>query len=144
MDDVSLKNALGNVDIYLLDQLMKGRYSERDVILDAGCGSGRKFSFMTSLGFNITGCDTNKSSISKLKQQHPTKKLNVSNLKYLPYNSNYFDHIICNAVLHFATDHTEFKAMISELKRVLKPNGTLFIRMTSEFGIEHLITPKEG
>jgi len=144
MDHVSLKNTLGNVDVYLLDQLMKDRYSESDIILDAGCGSGRNFSFMSSLGFNIKGCDTNESTISKLKQQHPTKELKVSNLKDLPYNSNYFDHIICNAVLHFATNDTEFKTMISELKRVLKPNGTLFIRMTSVFGIENLLIPKGG
>jgi len=144
MNHISLKNALGNVDIYLLDQLMKNRYSEHDLILDAGCGTGRNFSFMSSLGFNIKGCDTNESTISKLKQQYPTKELIVSNLKHLPYHSNYFDHIICNAVLHFATDDTEFKAMISELKRVLKPNGTLFIRMTSVFGIENILTPKGG
>jgi len=43
MDHVSLKNTLGNVDVYLLDQLMKDRYSESDIILDAGCGSGRNF-----------------------------------------------------------------------------------------------------
>ena len=34
--------------------------------------------------------------------------------------------------------------MISELHRVLKPSGTLFIRMTSVFGIENLITPNNG
>ena len=38
----------------------------------------------------------------------------------------------------------EFKQMISELYRVLKPSGTLFIRMTSVFGIENLITPNNG
>jgi tellurite methyltransferase len=144
MKQIDLKHTLGKVDIYLLDQLMKNRYSENDLILDAGCGSGRNFRFMSSLGFNITGCDVNKDEINKLKQDYPLLKLDVSNLDDLKYTSNSFDHIICNAVLHFATNETEFKKMTSELHRVLKPNGTLFIRMTSEFGIEKRIVPADG
>ena len=33
---------LGKMDIYLIDQIMKGRYSSSQKILDAGCGSGKK------------------------------------------------------------------------------------------------------
>jgi 2-polyprenyl-3-methyl-5-hydroxy-6-metoxy-1,4-benzoquinol methylase len=144
MEQANLKNSLGKVDIYLLDQLMKNRYSEEDLILDAGCGTGRNFNFMSSLGFNITGCDLNENEINNLKAHHPFHRLDIANLDDLPYSTNHFDHIICNAVLHFAKNEIEFKKMISELYRVLKPNGTLFIRMTSEFGIEKIITPADG
>ena len=34
--------------------------------------------------------------------------------------------------------------MFAELIRVLKPNGTLFVRMTSNIGIEKLIEPIKG
>ncbi|WP_299051269.1 hypothetical protein [uncultured Polaribacter sp.] len=34
--------------------------------------------------------------------------------------------------------------MFAELIRVLKPNGTLFVRMTSNIGIEKLIEPLKG
>ena len=144
MKEIDLKNSLGKVDIYLLDQFMKNRYSETDLILDAGCGSGRNFKFMSSLGFNITGCDIKKDEITKLKQDYPTHNLDISNLDNLQYPTDYFNHIICNAVLHFAKNEIEFKQMMSELYRVLKPSGTLFIRMTSVFGIENLITPNNG
>ena len=144
MNDIDLKNTLGKVDIYLLDQLMKNRYAENDFILDAGCGSGRNFSFMSSLDYNIIGYDIDKQAISILKQHHSSERLFVSNLNNLSFDSNYFDHVICNAVLHFAANETDFKSMLSELKRVLKPNGTLFIRMTSIFGIENFVTPKNG
>lgn len=144
MELSDLKHALGKVDIYLLDQLMKSRYSENDIILDAGCGNGRNFSFMSSLGFNMTGCDINEDSINKLKQHYPSHRLDISSLNNLCYPTNHFDHIICNAVLHFAANKIEFKRMMSELHRVLKPNGTLFIRMTSKFGIETLIKPING
>jgi len=144
MKQTDLKNTLGKVDIYLLDQLIKNRYSENDILLDAGCGSGRNFIFMSSLGFNIIGCDINKAQINKLRQDYPSNKLDISSLTNLHYTTDYFDHVICNAVLHFSKDEHEFKKMISELHRVLKPNGTLFIRMTSEFGIEKLIKPIYG
>ena len=144
MEQIDLKNSLGKVDIYLLDQFMKNRYSETDLILDAGCGSGRNFIFMSSLGFNITGCDINERQINQLRQYYSSHNLDISSLDDLPYTTNHFEHVICNAVLHFAANEIEFKKMISELHRVLKPNGILFIRMTSEFGIENLITPNNG
>ncbi|WP_332912670.1 hypothetical protein [Algoriphagus boritolerans] len=41
MEVTELNQLLGNVDIYLLDQILKGRFSKEMKILDAGCGEGR-------------------------------------------------------------------------------------------------------
>ena len=60
----------------------------------------------------------------------------VAELDNLPFEANFFDHIICNAVLHFAKNTNHFYKMFQELVRVLKSKGTLFIRMTSVFGME--------
>ena len=38
---MSLRNELGDIDIYLLDQILRGRIGPGDRVLDAGCGSGR-------------------------------------------------------------------------------------------------------
>ncbi|MBF0235942.1 MAG: methyltransferase domain-containing protein, partial [Desulfamplus sp.] len=62
-------------------------------------------------------------------------------LDNLPYQSEQFDAIICNAVLHFARDDNHFHKMITELWRVLKPQGFLFIRLASSIGIEDKIIP---
>jgi len=48
---------LGNVDIYVIDQLLKGAIHANQSILDAGCGSGRNFSYLAKHNFNITGID---------------------------------------------------------------------------------------
>lgn len=144
MNQEQLKTELNKVDIYLLDQVMKNRYLECDSILDAGCGSGRNLSFMHNLGFNIEGCDKDEQLISDLQRDFPEVSFTVAELSNLPYVTNTFDHIICNAVLHFAQNNNHFSKMITELHRVLNPGGILFIRMTSIFGLESEVIQKGG
>ncbi len=38
MDINELNKLLGNIDLYLLDQILKGRFTKELMILDAGCG----------------------------------------------------------------------------------------------------------
>ena len=144
MNQQELKQGLGNVDIYLLDQIMKNRYLDTDLILDAGCGTGRNLSFILNLGLNIEGCDMDEQSISMLESYYPDEKLTVAELDKLPYKTSHFNHIVCSAVLHFAKDETHFLNIINELHRVIKPKGTLFIRMTSIFGLESEVIKKDG
>jgi len=44
--------------------------------------------------------------------------------------------VICSAVLHFARDERHFRAMLSELWRVLRPGGMLFCRLGSRIGMD--------
>jgi ubiquinone/menaquinone biosynthesis C-methylase UbiE len=44
-------------------------------------------------------------------------------------------------VLHFAKNTSHFFEMMNEMVRVLKPGGSLFIRMTSDIGIENKVVP---
>lgn len=143
MNPKELKKALGKADIYVIDQFMKSNISKTDKLLDAGCGNGRNLRFLHQLGFQVAGCDLNNLTLINLRDEFPKVNLQVANLNELPYPSNEYDYIICNAVLHFANSEAEFKKMILELHRVLKPNATLFIRMTSIFGIENL-AQKQG
>ncbi|WP_299183862.1 bifunctional 2-polyprenyl-6-hydroxyphenol methylase/3-demethylubiquinol 3-O-methyltransferase UbiG [uncultured Aquimarina sp.] len=138
----NLRSELGNIDIYLLDQLLKDRYSSQDKILDAGCGSGRNIHWFYKNKFNIYGVDRDIEQIKYIKSIYPDwdTKFGVSSLETLKYENDFFDHIICSAVLHFASGTDHFTAMFSELIRVLKPTGTLFIRMTSNIGIKDNIS----
>jgi SAM-dependent methyltransferase len=45
------------------------------------------------------------------------------------------DVVLCNSVLHFARDERHFRAMLSELWRVLRPGGMLFCRLGSRIGM---------
>ncbi|HEY5463141.1 MAG TPA: class I SAM-dependent methyltransferase [Hanamia sp.] len=118
---------------------MKGRYQPHQKILDAGCGGGRNMKWFLQNDFEIYGVDSSEAAIIHLKEVNdslPPLRLQVAGLEKLPFEENYFDHVICSAVLHFAVDVNHFRQMLSEMLRVLSPSGTLFIRMTSDIGIE--------
>lgn len=131
-----------DTDIYLIDQIMKGRYSENEIILDAGCGEGRNMNWFLQNNFKIFGIDVNEEVILKLKITYPQlseNRLTISAIEETIFYSDYFDHIICSAVLHFAQNTIHFNKMLAELVRILKPGGTLFIRMASDIGIEEKV-----
>jgi tellurite methyltransferase len=137
----NIQSLLGQTDIYLVDQIMKGGYKPHEIILDAGCGSGRNMYWFLQNGFNINGIDTSKVVIEELKERYPDLSANfhIAEVESTGFIDNSFDHIICSAVLHFARSTAHFNAMLSEMVRILKPGGTLFIRMTSDIGIEDKI-----
>ncbi len=138
MKQKQLTAILGNTDIYLIDQILKGRYQPNDFILDAGCGSGRNLPYFHENGFQFYVIDINEEHIENLKIRYPQLSANfkIAALEKIPFAKNTFDHIICNAVLHFAKNEVHFRHMFSELVRVLKKGGSLFIRMTSDIGVE--------
>ena len=55
-----------------------------------------------------------------------------------------FDVVLSSAVLHFAADDAQFRAMLTRMWRVLKPGGLFFCRLASSIGIEHQIRPLNG
>ena len=135
----SLQKLVGGTDIYLLDQILKGRYKSTDKILDAGCGAGRNLQWFLNENIELYGIDQNTVAIKELKIAYPlllADRMQSCNVEHLPFKNNFFDHVICSAVLHFAKSVSQFQAMLAEMVRVLKPDGSLFIRMTTDIGIE--------
>lgn len=132
-----------NIDIYLFDQILKNRYLEGQTILDAGCGGGRNMYWFYHNDYIIYTADRNAEAIDKIKNLYPKYKKNyfVADLTNLPFEDHSMDHVINSAVLHFAKSTDEFLKMFSELVRVLRSGGSLFIRMTSDVGIETTVIP---
>jgi len=129
--------ALQGIDVYLIDQLLKNRINSDSKILDAGCGGGRNIHYLIKNKLDVTGIDANPNTVDFLRELYPeiNDQFILSALE--DYTSpQRFDFIICNAVLHFASDHEHFTKMFASLVNHLKPNGTLFIRMTSDIGLK--------
>ena len=135
MTDIDL---LRHTDIYLIDQIFKGRYVPGQHILDAGCGSGRNLHWFVQHGFEVTAIDDNAEALQQLLAQLPMlKHVHQCSINHMHFAPESFDHIICSAVLHFAESDADFMKMMQSLHRILKTGGTLFIRMASNFGMEN-------
>lgn len=142
---------IGLMDIYLIDQLQKGRINSEMKILDAGCGRGRNAEYFIKSNYEIYGVDKNEESINALKDRmnewspgFNKDNFQVADLEKIPFPENHFDFIISSAVLHFSENRAHFKELMVELIRVLRNDGFLFIRMTSKHTIEHLATRIKG
>jgi SAM-dependent methyltransferase len=141
---MNLKETLGDIDIYLFDQLLKGRFDACRKVLDAGCGHGRNLTYFLKNGYDCYGIDPNPEAILFLKNiaktlSAPTENFIVSTIEEMPFKNESFDLVICSAVLHFARDEKHFDEMIKSLWRVLKPGGFFFARLASDIGIEELV-----
>lgn len=142
MSNADVLSILGNTDIYLVDQIMKGRYNTGDVVLDAGCGRGRNLHWFLRNGFAIYGVDSDPDAIQDLLEREPLfprDRFHISTVQEMPFDNQFFDSIISSAVLHFAESKVHFFGMMDEMCRVLKKGGSLFIRMTSDIGIENRV-----
>jgi tellurite methyltransferase len=128
---------LNGIDIYLLDLLLKGFIHGNQEILDAGCGTGRNIKYFLSQNMHVTGVDSDEQCILQLKNQYPEKSSRFIHSSIEEFgNGKSYDLIICNAVLHFAKGHKDFDIQFEKLISLLNPNGLIFIRMTSNIGID--------
>lgn len=134
---------ISSMDIYLIDQIMKGRYQAGQKILDAGCASGRNLKWFIDNDFEITACDIDESAKTLLSERYQHTHLTFvhSDLAKMPFEVSSFDHVLCNAVLHFAQNTEHFKQMWHELHRVCRPGGSIFIRTCTDIGIVEKLNP---
>src|SRR5687767_15402714 len=107
-----LRSWFGEIDIYLFDQLQKGRFDGRRRVLDAGCGDGRNLVYFLRNGFTCFGVDLDPDAISCLRgtasdlaPDLPSSNFTVGDLERLEHPDASMDAIVCSAVLHFADDH---------------------------------------
>lgn len=138
-----LHDEFGEIDIYLFDQLLKGRFDTRRAVLDAGCGSGRNLRWFLKHSFSVYAIDHDPAGIARVRKlaatlapSLPPAHFLTGNLVKLPWRDKTMDAVISSAVLHFADDEAEFDEMLRELWRVLKPGGLLFARLASTTGLE--------
>ena len=146
-----LRAQFGDVDIYLFDQLLRGRFDGRRRILDAGCGSGRNLRYFLASGFEVYGIDEDPAAVSATRKlaasvapKLPPDNIRQGTLHVLPWPDARMDAVICSAVLHLARDRTHFDRMLDEMWRVLAPGGLFFARLASSIGIERLLSQTAG
>jgi ubiquinone/menaquinone biosynthesis C-methylase UbiE len=148
---MDIQNLFGGIDIYLFDQIQKGRFEEGMKILDVGCGNGRNLIYLMQSGYEVYGVDESLTFINNIKflakqlaPELPESNFSVGTLDSLDFDDYSFDVIISSAVLHFASDENQFLRWLNESWRVLKKNGLLFARLASLDGLEDKVEKIEG
>jgi SAM-dependent methyltransferase len=141
----------GEIDIYLFDQLLRGRFDRRQRVLDAGCGTGRNLPYFLRRRFDVRAVDADPSAIRMVRQLaaslHPAlppEQIHCGSLDSLPWEDGSTDAVICSAVLHFAHDEGAFTAMLEEMWRVLAPGGLFFARLATSIGLERHLSSATG
>ncbi len=139
----ALRSAVGEIDIYLFDQILRGRFDRRGSVLDAGCGDGRNLVYFLRNGFTCYAVDREPQAIvavrslaAALAPAQAPDQIQASELDALPFSDGAMDAVICSAVLHFAEDQAHFDRMLAEMWRVVAPGGLFFARLASNIGIE--------
>lgn len=143
-----LASLLGSIDIYLFDQLQRGRVPPGSAVFDAGCGRGRNLVYFLRAGYDVCGIDPDPEAIRAVRAlaQSLAPRLPASNFRAEPVEANGFadrsqDFVISSAVLHFARDEAHFRAMLDGTWRLVRPGGVLFCRLASTIGMEGRFTP---
>lgn len=138
-----LQALFGHIDIYLFDQLLRGRAPAGARMCDAGCGSGRNLAFFLREGYDVRAVDAEPAAIDlvrsmaeRLAPDLPADNFRLEPVEEMSFRDRSVDFVISSAVLHFARDDDHFEAMLRECWRVLDRNGIFFCRLASSIGIE--------
>ena len=145
----SLQQQFGNIDIYLFDQLLRGRIGAGIRVLDSGCGGGRNLVYLLRCpDIELYASDADPAAVAavrvlaaELRPGLPADSIRLEPVERPSFADASMDVVISNAVLHFARDDAHFDAMVEAMWRVLRPGGMLFARLASSIGMESRMQP---
>jgi SAM-dependent methyltransferase len=134
------RERIGRNDALFLSRIFGdgiGKYVERvqaigfanyECVLDAGCGFGQWSLALAQVNQSVSACDISSLRIDVVGEV--AKELAVTNIDLcvcgidsLPYAAASFDAVFCYGVIFL----TPWRKTLSELTRVLKPGGTLYV-----------------
>jgi SAM-dependent methyltransferase len=101
---------------------LNARPGER--ILDVGCGDGQLTARMAAAGVSVVGLDSSAQMAAAARARGI--EVTEGSAEKMPFAAQSFDAVFSNAALHWVRDHD---AMMSEVKRVLKPGGRFVAEM---------------
>ena len=138
-----LYEQFGPIDIYLFDQILRGRIAPGMRVLDAGCGSGRNLLYLLREGFEVYGVDEDRAAVASVRELAAKLAPGLSGENFraepverMSFPDAFADVVLSSAVLHFARDDGHFDAMVRGTWRVLRQGGLLFCRLASSIGME--------
>ena len=95
-------------------------------ILDVGCGTGKLVKFFNQNDFQALGCDPSKEAVKMAQKINYPNSIKKARATKLPYKTASFDLVTSISVIEHLKQQESAK-FLNEAKRVLKPNGYIFI-----------------
>ena len=110
-------------------------------LLDLGTGLGQNAIYFSKLGFNVSALDISDYAIQYLKNWAEKENLNITaavgDMHSLPYDDNSFDCVYAYHVVSH-TDSKGLEKTMAEIKRVLRPNGEVYLSFSSKESTEFM------
>lgn len=102
---------------------------EGSTLLDAGCGTGGFLVWAAGTGAfrRLCGVDVSPEAIALAREAVPGAELHVAPLHEVPFRDGELDLVVTNDVLQHVHED-DVRASLGELRRVLRPGGTLVVR----------------
>lgn len=108
-----------------LEQYLK---NPRARVLDYGCGYGRTLAELSVAGYtNIVGVDFSEAMLMRARAEVPHAELIRNDGRSLPFHNDCFDAVLLFAVLTCIPDSNEQRFLLSEVERVLRPGGLIYL-----------------
>ena len=140
---LSVQDQFGQIDMYVFDQVLRGNIAPGMRVLDAGCGYGRNLVHLLREGCEVFALDQDADGVDHVRKLSaslqtglPAENFQVGSIEQMPFPDDFADVVLSNSVLHFARDDRHFRAMLTELWRVVRPGGMLFCRLGSRIGMD--------
>ena len=121
------------VDVQL-DEVLKQQPAGAHV-LDVGCGTGEYVRRANELGFVASGLEPAEAMRAVAINKNPGASIVSGVATELPYPDESFDLVICIEVLRYL-DRSDIRRALRELRRVLRPGGTLFLTMVNRYALD--------
>ncbi|MEH0110921.1 class I SAM-dependent methyltransferase [Tersicoccus sp. MR15.9] len=121
------------VDLAMIEHFASLLAEPREV-LDAGCGAGRMMPLLAGLGCRVQGIDLSRGMIRRARRDHTQFPSRVGSLSDLPLPDAAVDGVFS----WYSTIHTpdaELPAVLTELRRVVKPGGHVLLAFQSGSGV---------
>ena len=129
LDEDKRLNFQNTIDVYDLDkELDFFKFNKKDLVLDAGCGNGNVLEKLNMKGIsNIHGIDLSEDRVKQATERFKSLdhiNIMMRSLEQTGLAEASYDTILCRYIFEHVLSP---KNVLTELHRILKPDGSLFI-----------------